>query len=152
MTITVAGPTPIEPSAADIAALARRTLVQATFNENQANPEQLFKTMVDLKISVQEMHNCLDHTMNIIAWMRSHGAKDGFQGLKVWSSEEIKAYVDWQVSQPNPISGGTLGDAFKAQGVDPYTNVLMLANVQAVLDTQAKNEELMPEKKAPWKL
>ena len=82
--------------------------------------------------------------------MCMNGFPDGFQGLKVWPNEEIDKFIAWQVARNNPFGGGTLGDVFKDQGIDPMTDVKHRAEVQETLDREHRRVQENSAVTLPW--
>ncbi len=138
MTQTVCGPTAMEQRPEDLAAAARRALIQACFHEN--DPAMTQSDMLKNNVSVQEMSVAMDYRIHIVDWMRLNKFPDGFQGLKVWSDSEIKKFSD-HANVRRASGENALG-----LKMGPITNV----QAQAALDTEHARMAVNPAYKSAY--
>ena len=133
---TVLGADPIAPRPEDIAAAKRRKLVQDVFDTAKTK-DALMALMPENQISVTELAQAMDYKLDAIAYLRELGVPDGFMGLKVWPQAELDAYYAWQAKTPN---------ALNIQVGPPPLHI-----VQAVMDREFANHQLIPAHAVPWR-
>ena len=57
--------------------------------------------------------------------------------------EEVKNYIQWQMTQPNPLGQGTLGDLYAKQGItDPYNSPIVQQQAQEQLKRQDRRDAM----------
>lgn len=68
-----------------------------------------------------------------------------------------KAYIDWMLTQPNPLGQGTVADVYKAQGVDPYTDPRVVSQAREQNERAGRRVDMYGgvagapmEQIAPW--
>lgn len=135
MTQTVTGPSALDQRPEDLAAANRRKLVQAVFEQNLTK-NSLMEEMVRHNVSVTELAQAMDYKVDAIAYMRTMGIPDGFQGLKVWPQSELNKYYAWQAKTPNALNINV--------GAPP------MHIVQAVMDREFANHQINPAHPIPW--
>jgi hypothetical protein len=132
---TVIGADPLPQRPEDIAAAKRRKLVQDVFAVNKTK-DSLMEAMAQHSISVTELAQALDYTLDAIAYLRDLGVPDGFMGLKVWPQADLDKYYEWQAKTPNALN--------LQVGPPP------MYMVQQVMDREFSNNALSPAHKIPW--
>lgn len=68
-----------------------------------------------------------------------------------------KAYIDWMLTQPNPLGQGTVADVYKAQGVNPYTDPRVVSQAREQNERAGRRVDMYGgvagapmEQIAPW--
>jgi hypothetical protein len=56
---------------------------------------------------------------------------------------EVRNYIQWQMTQPNPLGQGTLGDVYAKQGItDPYNSPIVQQQAQEQLKRQDRRDAM----------
>jgi len=127
-----------------------RLEVQEMFAKNQGTPALVFAGMIAANVSVNELTDCLQPTINALHWLREHGAPEGIPGLLVWKPYQVDQYLAWKPAQYNPIGGGTFAEANEKAGLDPFKDMTARLIAQDVLDTAYRRKALDVGYLAPW--
>jgi hypothetical protein len=98
--------------------------IRANFLQNQNNPQELMNLMTQYGVSVNDIATAMGGSpqgyQNILL---QAGADPSFGGMSDYKpTANDKAYIDYMLTQPNPLGQGTLADVYKQQGIDPYTD------------------------------
>ena len=119
---------------ADALWLKRRYAFQAFCNENMNDSAKPMMEFMDAgNYSIEEATDSMSFRIGnsgITNFLRDKGAPDGWRGLKVYTEEQIRAYMDWQWAQPAFYGTGTWGGG---KPID-YTNVRSRHGAYEVLD------------------
>jgi hypothetical protein len=98
--------------------------IRAGFLENRDNPKKMMELMTQYGVSVNDIANAMGGSpqgyQNILL---QAGADPSFGGMSDYKpTANDKSYIDYMLTQPNPLGQGTLADVYKNQGIDPYTD------------------------------
>ena len=109
------------------------TAIRAGFLENRQDPQKMMELMKQYGVSVNDiataMGGDLQGYQNIFL---KAGADNSFGGMSDYKpTANDKAYIDRMLTQPNPMGQGTLGDMYKNQGIDPYTDPRVISQARA---------------------
>ncbi len=68
---------------------------------------------------------------------------------------EVKAFIDWQRVQYNPLGSGTIGDAWKSVGNNPYLNPQAIQNAKDMIAREKARNDVrvkagQPSEVADW--
>jgi len=135
------------------------TAIRAGFLENRQDPQKMMELMKQYGVSVNDIATAMGGDVqgyqNIL--MKA-GADPSFGGMSSYQpTANDKAYIDRMLTQPNPMGQGTLGDMYKKQGIDPYTDPRVISQARGQ-NTNAANRANMyggiasapMEQIAPW--
>jgi len=109
------------------------TAIRAGFLENRQDPQKMMELMKQYGVSVNDIATAMGGDVqgyqNIL--MKA-GADPSFGGMSSYQpTANDKAYIDRMLTQPNPMGQGTLGDMYKKQGIDPYTDPRVISQARA---------------------
>jgi hypothetical protein len=109
------------------------TAIRGNFIKNRDNPQELMKLMNQYGVSVDDLALAYggDRQGYQNIFMKA-GADPSFGGMSDYkATANDKAYIDYMLTQPNPLGQGTLADMYKGQGIDPYTDPRVISQARA---------------------
>jgi hypothetical protein len=127
--------------------------IRAVWAGNQNTPAALMKAMQDTGVSVKDIALAVAGSGDASTlqgfnnFFTQAGAPAGFGGMYQASdmSANDKSYIDWMLTQPDPLGRGTMADVYKSQGIDPYTNPGVLAQAKSQNQRSADRAGLITE-------
>jgi len=107
--------------------------ISGTFDQYQNDPAKLMELMNKYGVNVNDLalarsgSNRPDTLRGYDNLFLQAGANKDWGGMSaVPATTNDKTYIDWMLTQPNPLGSGTLADVYKSQGIDPYTDPRVL--------------------------
>jgi hypothetical protein len=106
--------------------------IRAGFLENRDNPQKMMDLMTQYGVSVNDIATAMGGDVqgyqNIFL---QAGADPSFGGMASYQpTANDTAYIDYMLTQPNPLGQGTLADVYKNQGINPYTDPRVIAQAR----------------------
>ena len=141
--VTVAGPGNGNITQADYDAQQRRIGFQNFLAQNLNDPQAVMQYMTQNGISSAEAQNMTDGALGLMAqskygdmntYLRMNGAQDGFQGLKVYTPEQIKNFIDWQKAQNATPAGFNTGGDYQQKQVPVYDTPQAIRNATDAME------------------
>jgi len=98
--------------------------IRANFLQNQGDPQKLMSLMTEYGVSVNDIANAMGGSpQGYQNLMLQAGANPSFGGMSDYKpTANDKSYIEWMLTQPNPLGQGTLADVYKNQGIDPFSD------------------------------
>ena len=118
--------------------------IRANFLQNQNNPQELMSLMTQYGVSVNDIANAMGGSpqgyQNILL---QAGADPSFGGMSDYKpTANDKSYIDYMLTQPNPLGQGTLADVYKQQGIDPYTDPRVITQAREQNDRAGRRASM----------
>lgn len=139
--VTGSANAPSQDSPDEQVRLQRRSLVQNGIRSNISDLKAVMDFMTKNRISVAEAANACEYPsflpsggINITNYLRQAGAPDGFQGLKVWTPDEISSF------QAYAVADSALNNWFGSPGTVNLNSV----QAQEVMDREARRHSVNP--------